>query len=200
MWTSSPTISTDLVDEPFPSVPTPEAPHFATLPAHPCRREFPYAPPQQKTRLQELLAEQRAQNKLARAFDEGFAFQNVRSARSGPEGDGGVYSIIDMAIETKVNTLNVASTGLTALDFDPYEQGHCVHTRLYKGYRVAATVANSKHQGGVAVMWRVEANKGQGKPNIDIESFQRHGPNCLSYHYLHGGERQPVISSSLPPT
>jgi len=200
MWTSSTTtISTDLEDEAFPSVPTPEDPYFVTLPSHHCNREFPYAPPQQKTRLQELLSEQRAQNKLARAFDESFAFQNTRTARAGPDGDGGVYSIIDMAIETKVNTLNVASTCLTALDFDPYEQGHCVHTRLYKGYRVAATVANSKHQGGVAVIWRVEASKGQGKPNIDIESFQRHGPNCLSYHYLHGGERQPVIVAYLLP-
>ena len=202
MWTPSSTAifsSVTLEDEPFPSVPSPEPPYFTTLPAHPCHREFPYAPPQQQRRLQELLAEQRAQNKLARAFDEGFAFQNVRSARSGPDGDGGVYSIINMAIETKVNNLNVASTGLTALDFDPYEQGHCVHTRLYKGYRVAATVANSKHQGGVAVIWRVEANKGQGKPNIDTESFQRHGPNCLSYHYLHGGERQPVIVAYLLP-
>jgi len=139
------------------------------------------------------------QNKLAKAFDEAFAFQNVRSARSGPDGDGGVYSIIDSAIETKVNTLNIAATGLTAADFDPYQQGHCIHTRLYKGYRVAATVANSKHQGGVAVIWRVEANKGQGKPNIDIGSFQRHGPNCLSYRHLHGGERQPVIVAYLLP-
>jgi len=116
------------------------------------------------------------------------------------EGSDGptVYSIIDMAIETNVNQLNMASMGLTALDFDPYEQGHCVHTRLYKGYRVAATIANSKHQGGVAVAWRVEAKKGQGMPNQDIESFHCHGPNCLSYHYLHGGERQPVILAYLP--
>jgi len=92
-----------------------------------------------------------------------------------------------MAIETKVNNLNFVSTGLRALDFDPYEQGHCVYTRLYKGYCVAATIANSKHQGEVAVVWRVEPTKGQGKPNQDIESFQRHGPNCLSYHYLYGG-------------
>jgi len=145
--------------------------------------------------LQELLSEQRAQNKLAKAFDGSFAFQNTRTARAGPDGDGGVYSIIDMAIETKVNTLNVASTCLTALDFDPYEQGHCVHTRLYKGCRVAATVANSKHQGGVAVIWRVEASKGQGKPNIDIESFQRHGPNCLPSARYTGGP--PSCTSSL---
>jgi len=65
MWTSSPTaISTELEDEPYPSVPTPEPPYVVTLPAHPCNREFPYAPPQQKKRLQELLAEQRARNKL----------------------------------------------------------------------------------------------------------------------------------------
>jgi len=139
--------------------------------------------------LQELLSEQRAQNKLAKAFDQHIAFQNVRTARASPDGDGGVYSIIDMAIETNVDQLNIASMGLTALDFDPYEQGHCVHTRLYKGYRVAATVANSKHQGGVAVAWRVESKKGipHSKPNQDIESFQRHGPNCLSYHALFGG-------------
>ena len=92
-----------------------------------------------------------------------------------------------MAIETNVENLNFVSTGLTALDFDPYEQGHCVHTRLYKGYHVAATVANSKHQEEVAVARQVEAKKGQGKPNQDLESFQRHGPNCLSYHYMYGG-------------
>jgi len=160
-----------LIDEPFPSVPTPEPPYFVTLPVHPCTREFPYAPPQQKSRLQVLLSEQRAQNKLAKAFDETFAFQNVRTARAGP--DGGMYSIIDMAIESNVNVLNMASTCLTAEDFDPYAQGHCVHTRLYKGFRVAATIANSKHQGGVAVAWRVEPKKGQGKPNHDLESFQR---------------------------
>jgi len=156
----------------MPSVPTPEPLCVVALPAHPCTREFPYAPPQQKRRLQDLLSAQRAQNKLAKAFDASIALQNVRSARSGPDGDGGAYSIINMAIETNVNTLNFVSAGLTALDFDPYEQGHCVHTRLYKGYRVAATIANSKHQGGVAVAWRVEAKKGQGKPNNDIESFQ----------------------------
>jgi len=62
-----------MAKELFLSVPTPEAPYFVTLPAHPCRREFPYAPPQLKKRLQELLvAAQRAQNKLAKAFDETF--------------------------------------------------------------------------------------------------------------------------------
>jgi len=188
-----------LDEELFPSVPTPEEPHVVTLPAHPCQREFPYAPPQQTTKLQALLPEQMAQNKLARAFDETLAFQNVRTAWAGPDGGGGVYSIIDMAIETKVNNLNFVSTGLMAADFDPYQQGHCIHTRLYKGYHVAATVANSKHQGGVAVAWRVEASKGQAKPNQDIESFQRHGPNCLSCHHLHGGERQPVTVACLLP-
>jgi len=186
-------------EEPFPLVPTPEVPYVVTLPAHPCHREFPYAPPQQKKRLQELLSEQRARNKFTHAFDQHVAFQNVRSACSGPDGDGGVYSIIDMAIETNVEQLNIASTGLTALDFDPCEQGHCVHTRLYKRYRVAATVANSKHQGGIAVAWRVEAKKGQGKPNQDIESFQRHGPNCFSYHALFRGTRQPMIVAYLLP-
>jgi len=138
-------------------------------------------------------------NKLAKAFDETIAFQNVRTACSSPDGDGGVYSIIDVAIKTKVNNLNFVSTGLTALNFDPYEQGHCIHTRLCKGYRVATTVANSKHQGGVAVVWRVEAKKGQGKPNQDLESFQRHGPNRLSYHYSHGGTRQPATVAYLLP-
>jgi len=190
-----------LVDEPFLSVPTPEPLCVVTLPAYPCHREFPYAPPQQKTRLQELLAEQRAQNKLSKAFDETLAFQNVRTARAGPDGDGGVYSIIDMAIETKVNNLNFISTGLTALDFDPYEQGHCVHTRLYKGFRVAATIANSKHQGGVAVAWRVEASKGQGKPNQDIESFQV----PMTWPQLHvislpSWWRETTSDSSLSPT
>jgi len=80
-----------MVDEPFPSAPTPEPPYVVTLPVHPCRRKFPYAPPQQKTRLQELISEQRTQNKLAKAFDQHVAFQNVRSAQSGPDGDGGVY-------------------------------------------------------------------------------------------------------------
>jgi len=156
-------------DEPFPSVPTPEPSYVATLPAHPCHREFTYAPPQQKTRLQELLSPQRAQNKLSKAFDQHVAFQNVRSAR-----DGNVYTIIDAAIELNVDQLNFVLTGLTAADFDPYQQGHCVHTRLYRGYRVAATISNSKHQGGVAVAWRVEPKpgKGIGKPNQDIESFQ----------------------------
>jgi len=129
-------------------------------------------PPQQKKRLQELLVEQRAQNKLAKAFDQHVGFQNVRSARSGPEGDGGVYTIIDTATKSNLDQYNFVSTGLMAGDFDPYQQGHCVHTRLHRGYRVAAIIANSKHQGGVAVTWKVEPKKGQGKPNQDIESFQ----------------------------
>jgi len=104
-----------------------------------------------------------------------------------------------MAIETKVNNLNFVSTGLTALDFDPCEQGHCVRARLHEGCRVVATIANSKHQGGVAVAWRVESTKGQAKPNQDIESFQQHGPNCMSCHCLHGGKRQPVTAACLPP-
>jgi len=116
-------MSTALEDEPFPSVPTPEPPYHRTVPSHPYNREFPYAPPQQKKQLQELLAEQRARNKLAKAFDETLALQNVRTARAGPDGDGGVYSIIDMAIKTKVNTLNFVSTGLTDLDFNPYSKG-----------------------------------------------------------------------------
>jgi len=120
------------------------------------------------------------------------------TACSGPDGDGGVYSIIDMTIERNVEQLNIVSTGLTALEFDPCEQGHCVHTRLYKGFRVAATIANSKHQGGVAVAWRVEPKKGKGKPNQDIESFQQHGPNCLSYHSLFGGTTETPSDSSLP--
>ena len=185
MWTSSPsTAASTLIDEPFPSVPTPQPLYVSTLPSHPCHREFPYAPPQQKRRLQELLAEQRAQNKLAKAFDQHVGFQNIQSARSGPAGDGGggVYTIIDAAIESNLHHYNFVSTGLTAADFDPYQQGHCIHTRLYRGFRIAATIANSKHQGGVAVTWRVEPKKGQGKPNQDIESFQQHGPNCLSYH------------------
>jgi len=184
---------------PFPSVPTPEPPYFATLPSHPCNREFPYAPPQQKRRLQDLLSQQRAQNKLAKAFDQHVAFQNVRTARSGPDGDGGVYSIIDAAIETNVDQFNFVLTGLTAADFDPYNQGNCIHTRLYRGFRIAATIANSKHQGGVAVAWRVESKKGVkgSKPNQDTESFQRHGPNCLSYHAIFGGTRQPVIVAYL---
>jgi len=197
MLTIPTTLTGTMIDEPFPSVPTPQHPHFVTLPAHPCHRKFPYAPPQQKKRLQDLLAEQRAQNKLAKAFDESLALWNTRTAR--PGSDGGVYSIIDTAIKTNVDTLNFVSTGLTAADFDPYEQGHVIHTRLYRGYRVAATVANSKHQGGVAVAWRVESKKGQGKPTHDIESFQRHGPNCLSYLYRFGAFKWPVIVAYLLP-
>jgi len=49
------------------------------------------------------------------------------------------------------------------------------------------------------VAWRVESKKGKGKPIQDIESFQRHGPNCLSYHALFGGTRQPVIVAYLLP-
>jgi len=190
-----------LDDEPFPSVPSPEAPYVTTLPAHPCHREFPYAPPQKRRRLQELISEQRAQNKLASAFDQHVGFQNVRSARSGPEGDGGVYTIIDSAIESNLDQYNFVSTGLTAADFDPYQQGHCIHTRLYRGFRIAAAVANSKHQGGVAVAWCVEPKKGvpHSKLNQDIESFRRHGPNCLSYHALFGETRQPVIVAYLLP-
>jgi len=131
-------------------------------------------PPQLKRRLQELLAEQRAQNKLSKGFDQHVGFQNVCTARSGPDGDGGVYSVVDATIETNMDQFNFISTGLTAADFDPYQQGHCIHARLYKGYRVAATVANSKHQGGVAVAWRVAPKKGvpHSKPNQDIESFR----------------------------
>ena len=201
MWTS-PTamfLSTTLEDEPFPSVPTPEPPCVAALLAHPCHREFPCAPPQQRRRLEELLSKQRTQNELSRAFDQHVAFQNVQSARSGPDGDGGVCSVIDGAIATNVDQLNFVSTGLTAADFDPHNQGHCIHARLCRVCRVAATVANSKHQGGVAVAWRVEATKGQGKPNQDAESFQRHGPNCLSCHHMHGGERQQVTVACLLP-
>jgi len=83
-------------EEPFPSVPTLVSPQFVTLPVHPCRREFTYAPPQQKKRLQELLSEQRAQNRLAKASDQHVAFQNVRTARSGPDGDGGVYTLLSI--------------------------------------------------------------------------------------------------------
>jgi len=178
-----------------------EDPCIPILPSHPCHCEFPHAPPQQKRRLQELLSEQRAQNKLSKAFDQHIGFQNVRSAWSGPEGTGGggAHTIIDAAVEANLDQHNFVSTGLTAADFNPHQQGHCMHTWLHRGFCIAATIANSKHQGGVDVAWRVEAKKGQGKPNQDVESFQCHGPNCLSYHYMYGGERQPVIVAYLLP-
>jgi len=108
MWTTSTTFSSTLEEEPFPSVQTPEPPHVVILPAHPCHQQFPCAPPQQTKQLQELLSEQRAQNKLAKAFDQHVAFQNVRTARSGPDGDGGVYSVIDGAIAANVDQLKVS--------------------------------------------------------------------------------------------
>lgn len=112
-----------------PSILTQASPYFATLPARYCNRDFPYAPPQQKKQLQELLSEQRAQNKLARAFDERLGSWNMRSAR-----DGLAHTIIDTTIETNMDTLNFVSTGLTKADFDTHEQGHVIHTRLYKGF------------------------------------------------------------------
>jgi len=106
-----------------------------------------------------------------------------------------------MAIETNAEQLNFASAGLTAANFDPCQQGHCIHARLHKVCRAAATVANSKHQGGVAVAWRDESKKGvpHSKPNQDVESFKRHGPNCLSCHVPFGGTQQPVAASHLLP-
>jgi len=142
--------------------------------------------------LQDLLSEQRAQNKLTKAFDQHVAFQNIRSAR-----DGNVHTIVDMAIETNVDALSFVSTELTAADFNPCDQGHCIHARLCKGHSAAVTCANSKHQRGVAVAWRVESKKGKGKPSFDFESFQRHGPNCPSHHCLFGGERWPVVVACL---
>jgi len=97
-----------------------------------------------------------------------------------------------------VDNLNFVSTGLTKADFDPYEQGHVIHARVYKGFRVAATCANSKHQGGVAVAWRVEA-KGRGKRNFNLESFQHHGPNCLSYLCCFGAFKWPIVVAYLLP-
>jgi len=105
------------------------------------------------------LSEQCAQNELVKAFDQRVAFQNVRTSQSGPDGDGGVHSVINAAMETNVDQFDFVLTGLTAADFDPYQQGHCIHTRLCRGFEVAATVANSMHQGGVAVAWRVESTK-----------------------------------------
>ena len=131
----------------LPSVPSPEFPYRSNLSAGPCNRPFPYSPPQRVARLQEQLRSQRAQNKLAKAFDETLAFWNSQTARA-----GSMYDIIDTADSTNVGTLNLASANLTTEDFDPYEQRHTVHTRNYKGYRVVATCANSKHQGGVAVL------------------------------------------------
>jgi len=147
------------------------------------------------------LSEQRAQNELAKAFDQHVGFQNVRAARSGPEGDSGVGSVVDAAIESKLDQHNFVSTGLTAADFDPCQQGRCIHAQLHRGFRVAATVANSKQQGRVAVAWRVEPKKGvpKSKPNQDMESFRHHGPNCLSCHASFGGTRQPVTATCLLP-
>ena len=111
-----------------------------------------------------------------------------------------MYDIIDTAASTNVGTLNLASANLTTEDFDPYEQRHTVHTRNYKGYRVVATCANSKHQGGVAVLWRVSnPDKPKWKPNFDVESIQKHGPNCMSYLYVIGDTKWPVIVAYLLP-
>jgi len=51
------------------------------------------------------------------------------------------------------------------------------------------------------VAWRVEPKKGvpHSRQNQDTELFRRHGPNCLSYHALFGGTRQPVIAAYLLP-
>jgi len=49
------------------------------------------------------------------------------------------------------------------------------------------------------VAWSVESTKGKGKPNHDIESLQRHGPNCMSYLCRFGAFKWPVIVAYLLP-
>jgi exonuclease III len=67
-----------------------------------------------------------------------------------------------------------------------------IHAKYYQGYEIEATNAKSKHQGGVALIWKEGASHG-------IESIRHHGPDVLSFELVTGSFRWLVIGAYISP-
>ena len=68
------------------------------------------------------------------------------------------------------------------------------YTRAACGYRVVATKAESRSQGGVALIYREHSNQWA------IEGIRRHGPNVISCTLVSGRCRWSIVGGYIPPS
>lgn len=67
-----------------------------------------------------------------------------------------------------------------------------IHTRWSSDYHVYATAARSRHQGGIALVYR-------NSDYWQIESVRKHGPNVISCELVTGPRRVPLVGVYIPP-
>ena len=67
------------------------------------------------------------------------------------------------------------------------------YTRMKSGYKVLATKAPSKHQGGIALLWQPEHKA------FEIEATKILTPNLITFQLVMGDERYYVIGIYIPP-
>jgi hypothetical protein len=67
------------------------------------------------------------------------------------------------------------------------------YTRMTSGYKVLATKAPSKHQGGIALLWQPEHEA------FEIEATKIVTPNLITFQLVTGDQRYYVIGIYIPP-
>ena len=75
------------------------------------------------------------------------------------------------------------------IDLGVFQETKCtegVYTRTSAGYRVVATDAPSRHRGGVALLYREEAD-------FAVEEVRTYGPNVISFEVVTGRRRWYII-------
>ena len=103
---------------------------------------------------------------------------NIRSGRS-----GGLEAALRAMAQANVDLGVFQETKLT----------DDIYTRMSSGYRVIATNAPSKHQGGVALFYR-------DSDQFQVEAYQSFGPNVISFQLVSGRRRWFVVGCYIPPT
>ena len=75
------------------------------------------------------------------------------------------------------------------IDLGVFQETKCtdgVYTCASAGYCVVATDVPSRHRGGVALLYRAEAN-------FALEEVREYGPNVLSFEVVNGRRRWYII-------
>ena len=67
-----------------------------------------------------------------------------------------------------------------------------IHTRRSSGYTIWVTEADSRHQGGIAIVWRDVEGWG-------VEGVRNFGPNVASFIITSGRKRWYGVGSYVPP-
>jgi len=96
-------------------------------------------------------------------------------------------------LEAACQSLNLLNINIAVVQETKIPDGK--HTRFSSGYNVFATNAPSKHQRGVALIWR------EGRNDLyEVEETRRYGPNVLAFQLVMGADRYYVIGCYIPPS